>query len=153
MVQETQEKGTRGIEVEGKLDEYMHAGSIAGAEPLPHSHSLLNSRNPVLLSKWLSRLSLSLPLVPCFIPSQVRCFPLAATARPFPFHPFPSTPLFCQSLLAVLAAVKSALSKPGTVHHFWHDRINGRARHMAAWLQAAKRYRELGREEVLGKLR
>jgi len=69
------------------------------------------------------------------------------------FASLPFSPLFCQSLLAVLAAVKSTLSKPGTVHHFWHDRVNGCARHMAAWLQAAKRYRELGREEVLGKLR
>lgn len=100
------------------------------------SHSLLNSRNPVLLSKWQSRLSLSLPLVPCSIPSQARYFPLAATARPLPLHLFPSVPLFCQSLLAVLAAVKSALSKPGTVHHLWHDRVNGCARHMAAWLQS-----------------
>ncbi len=36
MVQETQEKRTRGIEAEGKLDGYMHAGSIAEAERLPH---------------------------------------------------------------------------------------------------------------------
>ena len=29
MVQETQEKGTRGIETEENLDEYMHAGASA----------------------------------------------------------------------------------------------------------------------------
>lgn len=36
MVQETQEKETWETEAEGKLDEYMHAGSIADAERLPH---------------------------------------------------------------------------------------------------------------------
>ena len=91
------------------------------------------------------------PLFP--IPSQAKAdASLSATAKALSSHLSHSSHLFNQSLRAFLAAAKSAFSKPGTVHHLWHDRINGCAGHMAAWLQAVKRYKELGREEVLGEL-